>query len=409
VPIVFVMGMSALIYMVMSGMPLIALPQRMWVGMDSFVLMAIPFYVLMGNIMTTGEITDKLVRWCKLFVGRISGGLAHVNVLVSVIFAGISGSANADTAAIGGLLIPAMEKDGYDTDFSTSVTVASSCISPIIPPSIVFVVYAVVAEQSIAEMFLGGFIPGLILAAMQMSVIWFFARRRKYPKDEERPTFKEFVKVTLDGIWILIAPGIILFGILTGVFTPTEAGAIAAVYSGVIAFGYRRLKLRQIPKILFNTVLITAGAYFLVAMASAFGWILTIEQIPQKATNLITSITENPVVILLLINLLLLFVGTFMEAVSALIVLVPILLPVASAVGVNPVHLGVIMCVNLVLGFITPPVGTCLFVGSSIAGISIERLSRAVIPFFLANLVGLLLITLVPDLVMWLPDLVFAK
>lgn len=409
VPIIFVMGFTAMVYMMMNHMPLIALPQRMWVGMDSFVLLAIPFYVLMGNIMTTSEVTDKMVKWVKLFVGRVHGGLAHVNILASVIFAGISGSSNADTAAIGGLMIPAMKRDGYDADFATAVTVSSSCISPIIPPSIVFVVYAVVSEQSIAALFLGGVFPGLILAAMQMTVVLFFAKKRGYPRDETRPTWREFVKVSLDGVWILVAPGIILYGILTGTFTPTEAGAFAAIYTLVIAFGYRRLKIRQLPEIVFDTVLITAGAYFLVAMASAFGWMLTIAQVPQTVTRFITSITENPVLILLMINLMLLFVGTFMEAVSALIVLVPILLPVTAAVGVHPVHLGVIMCVNLVLGFITPPVGTCLFVGSSIGKISIERLSRAVIPFFIASVIGLLIITLVPELVLWLPRAVLTR
>lgn len=408
-PIVFVIGVTAMVYMAMNGMPLIALPQRMWVGMDNFVLLAIPFYVLMGTIMTQSEVTDKLVKWTKLFVGRLHGGLAHVNVLASVVFAGISGSATADTAAIGGLMIPAMRRDGYDADFATAVTVASSCISPIIPPSIVFVVYAVVAEQSIAAMFLGGIVPGIMIASVQMAVIVYFAKRRGYPRDEQHPTWREALKVTLDGFWILLAPGIILFGILTGAFTPTEAGAIAAVYTGIIAFGYKRLKFRQIPGIIFETAVITAGAYFLVAMASAFAWMLTIAQVPQMATRFITSLTTNPVLILLLINAMLLFVGTFMEAISALIVLVPILIPITTAVGISPIHLGVVMCVNLVLGFITPPVGTCLFVGSGIAGIGIERISKAVLPFFVASVLALLVITLVPDTVLLVPRLVYGR
>ena len=406
VPIIFVLGLTSAIYMIASGTPLIALAQRMFVGMDSFVLMAIPFYILVGNLMSSGDITRQIVKWCRTLVGHIPGGLAHVNVLASVLFAGISGSASADTSAVGGILIPAMVDEGYDVDFSSAVTVASSCLSPIIPPSIVFVVYAVVAEVSIAEMFMAGIVPGLLMAAFQMAVVVHFARKRSYPISSKRATFKDVLVETRRSLPVLLGPAIILVGILSGVFTPTEAGVIAAAYVGILAFVSKRVTLRDLPKILLSTATTTAGAYLIVAMASAFAWILTIEQVPQTIASALLSGISNPLIILLLINAMLLVVGTFMEPVSALIILVPILLPIAKAAGIDPIHLGVVMSVNLIIGFITPPVSTCLFIASGISKISVERISKAVLPFLASNIAALLLTTFCPSLALSLPRLI---
>lgn len=406
VPIIFVLGLTSAIYMILSGTPLIALAQRMFVGMDSFVLMAIPFYILVGNLMSSGDITRQLVKWCRTLVGHIPGGLAHVNVLASVLFAGISGSASADTSAVGGILIPAMVEEGYDVDFSCAVTVASSCLSPIIPPSIVFVVYAVVAEVSIAEMFMAGIVPGLIMAALQMVVIVYFSRKRNYPISSKRATFKEMITETGRSVPVLLGPVIILAGILSGAVTPTEAGVIAVAYVGILAFSSKKVTLRDLPGILLSTVTTTAGAYLIVAMASAFAWILTVEQVPQTIAHTLLSGIKSPLAILVLINMLLLVVGTFMEAVSALIILVPILLPIATAAGIDPVHLGVVMSINLIIGFITPPVGTCLFIASGISKISVERISRAVLPFLASNIAALLLTTFSPSISLSLPRLI---
>lgn len=406
VPIIFVLGLTSAIYMILSGTPLIALAQRMFVGMDSFVLMAIPFYILVGNLMSSGDITRQLVKWCRTLVGHIPGGLAHVNVLASVLFAGISGSASADTSAVGGILIPAMVEEGYDVDFSCAVTVASSCLSPIIPPSIVFVVYAVVAEVSIAEMFMAGIIPGLIMAALQMVVIVYFSRKRNYPISSKRATFKEMITETGRSVPVLLGPVIILAGILSGAVTPTEAGVIAVAYVAILAFSSKKVTLRDLPGILLSTVTTTAGAYLIVAMASAFAWILTVEQVPQTIAHTLLSGIKSPLTILVLINMLLLVVGTFMEAVSALIILVPILLPIATAAGIDPVHLGVVMSINLIIGFITPPVGTCLFIASGISKISVERISRAVLPFLASNIAALLLTTFSPSISLSLPRLI---
>lgn len=401
-PIIMVICITGVSYIILTGVPLTVVAQRIFVGMDSFTLLAIPLYILMGNIMTQGGLTKKLINWCNVLVGHIRGGLGHVNVLVSILFAGISGSSSADTSAIGNILIPAMVDDGYDADFSVAVTSASSCISPIIPPSIIFVVYGVTAEVSIAGMFACGVIPGILMGLLQMLMVAYLSKKRNYPKRDRRASGSEILGVTIDSLLALFGPMVVLLGIVFGIFTPTEAGGAAVAYSLILGlFVYKEIKWKDLPKILWETALTSAGAYFLVGSSMVFAWILAAERIPQMVAQTLSAVTTNPILLLLLFNLLFLFVGTFMEAISAIIILTPILLPVAAAVGIHPIHLGIVMCVNLAIGFITPPVGACMFIACTIGKISVERFTKAIWPFLITNIVTVLIISVFPKLVLW--------
>lgn len=406
-PIVFVLGLVAAAYLYTRDMPFVLLAQRLFVGLDSFVLLAIPFYVLMGNIMTQGKVADALVAWAKTIVGRIRGGLAVVNILVSIVFAGISGSASADTSAFATVLIPPMDKEKYDRSFSCAVTISSSIIAPIIPPSIIMVVYAVVAEQSIAALFLAGVIPGLLMGGADIVIALWTSYRRKYSRADRRATLREILTQTKDAFLALLAPAIILGGILTGVMTPTEAGVVAVAYSLVLSMAYyRALRLRDLPEILWKTLLVSAAAYLLVGMSAISAWALAAEQLPQAIAAFILSITDSKVLILISINLMLLLVGCLMEAIAAIILFVPIFLPLVVSLGVDPVHFGLIVCLNLAIGLITPPVGGCLFICSAVTKTPMDVIIRATVPFLVANFVILMAMTFMPDLVMWLPRLV---
>jgi C4-dicarboxylate transporter DctM subunit len=403
-PIVFVLGLVAMAYLFSRDMPFVLLAQRLFVGLDSFVLLAIPFYVLMGNIMTQGRVADVLVAWAKSIVGRIRGGLAVVNILVSVVFAGISGSASADTSAFATVLVPPMDKEKYDRPFSCAVTISSSIIAPIIPPSIIMVVYAVVAEQSIAALFLAGVIPGLFMGGADIVIALVTSYRRKYSRADRRATLWEVLIQTKDAFLALLAPAIILGGILTGVMTPTEAGVVAVAYSLILSMAYyRTLRFRDLPELLWKTLLISCAAYLLVGMSAISAWALAAEQLPQAIATFILSVTTNKVLILISINCMLLLVGCLMEAIAAIILFVPIFLPLVQSLGVDPVHFGLIVCLNLAIGLITPPVGACLFIVCAITKTPMDQVIRATVPFLLANFVVLMAMTFMPDLVMWLP------
>jgi C4-dicarboxylate transporter, DctM subunit len=407
-PIVFVIGLASMAYLYSRDMSLVLLAQRLFVGMDSFVLLAIPFYVLMGNIMSRGKVTDILVSWAKTIVGRIRGGMSLVTIIVSVIFSGISGSASADASALGSILIPAMEKEKYDKDFAAAVVVSSSIIAPIIPPSIIMVVYAVVAEVSIGALFLAGVIPGLLMGGADILIALITSYRRKYSRADRRATFMEFLAQTREAFLALLAPGVILGGILTGVVTPTEAGILAVAYCLFLSMVYyKTLKWKDLPDILWNTVLVSSGAYLLVGMSAISAWIVAAEGIPTMIADFILSITTSKVMILFLLNIIFLIAGCLMEAIAAIILLVPIFLPLAKNVGVDPVHLGLIICVNLAIGFITPPVGASLFIIGGITKLSIDKIARAALPFIFVNIVVLFAMTYAPTIVMWLPHLVF--
>ena len=404
-PIYAVMGASVVVYFIFSGVNPVTIPHRAFAGIDVFVLMAVPFFMLAGNLMNAGGTTRRLVALAEAMVGWVRGGLAHVNIVVSMLFAGISGSAAADTAAVGSIMIKSMRERGYPTEFATSVTISSSLIGPIIPPSIILIVYAVVAGVSVNALFLAGIVPGILLGVAQMLLVSVYAWRYGFG-ERGRFSVVAFLRAFLDGLVPLGMPIIILGGIFSGFFTPTEAAAVACLYALVVGMViYREIRFRDLPGIVLQSARTTGSALVIVAIAAPLSWILTKEQVPATVTTAIQSVSDNPIVILLLINLMLLVLGAFMEMIAALIILVPILLPVVTGLGVDPVHFGIIVAINLTIGMITPPVGISLFIGATIAKISPERLALSNMPFLLVSILVLLIITFVPGLVMVLPDL----
>lgn len=404
-PIAFSLGISSLLYIVLNDIPLNVIPQKMFEGINSFTLLCIPGFILAGNLMNAGGITKRIINFANNVVGHIRGGLGLANVGASMGFGGISGTALADTASIGSVMIPAMKKEGYDAPFSAAVTSSSSTIGPIIPPSLPMIIVGTLATISIGDLFIAGIIPGILLGIGLMIATYVISVKRNYPKGEKQP-FKVVIKSFFDAFWALLMTVIILFGILGGYFTPTEASIVAVVYALVVGlFVYRDLDLKRIPKIILNSVISASPIMVLVGLANLFGWILVSEQIPQLIANIILAISENPIVVILLINLLLIFVGMFMETIAALVILFPVLLPVATDIGMDPVQFGVMMVLNLVIGLSTPPVGVCLFVASSIGKVSIGQTTKALLPFLAVSFVVLVLVSYVPQITLLLPSL----
>ncbi len=407
VPIAFVLGISSLFYLWLERMSIVLVSQRFFVGVDNFLLLAVPLFILAGKLMNESGITDRLIDFFAILMGHIRGGLAYINIVASVFFAGITGAGAADTAAIGSILIPAMKREGYSSEYAAAVTAVSSTIGPTIPPSIAMVVYGAAAGVSVARLFLGGVVPGLMLALGQLLVAWRGAERRNVPVREKRLTLGNASRGLLSAALALIMPVILIGGIVLGVFTPTEAAAVAVLYALIVGFLiYRKLTLRTLLRQLFETALLTGTILMILGFAHLFGWILAAEDVPGAVARAITSLTGSPVLILLLINVLLLIVGTFMETLASVILLTPILLPLAESIGLDPIHFGVIMVVNLNIGLATPPLGVCLIVAAPLAETSIERIARSALPFLAVSVVVLLLITYVPDLVMFIPNLV---
>ncbi|OIJ14043.1 C4-dicarboxylate ABC transporter permease [Anaerobacillus arseniciselenatis] len=406
VPIGIAIGVATLVTIIYSGsMPLEFLAQGLVTSVDSFPLMAVPFFILAGEIMSKGGVSERLFRVANTLVGHRTGGFAIATILTCMFFAAISGSGPATVAAIGGIMIPAMVRQGYDKKFATAVVCAAGSLGVIIPPSIPMVIYGVVGSQSIGNMFIAGIFPGIIVAAGLIIWTYIYSRKKGY-RGMEKSTFKDFIKAFWEAKWALLVPIIILGGIYGGVFTPTEAAVVAVVY-GLIAglVLYRELKIKDLPKVFIDSALTTSTVLIIVGAATAFGRLLTVEQIPRQVADAMLSISENPIIIILLITLLLLIVGCFMDTLAAIIILTPILLPVAVNLGIDPIHFGIIMVVNLAIGFITPPLGVNLFVGSGISGLSIEAISKAIMPFFVAMIVTLLFITFVPQISLYLLSL----
>lgn len=406
-PVAFALGLASFVYILFSDLPFIVIPQKMYAGLDVFVLLSIPGFVLAGNLMNDSGITHRIIQLCNALFGHIRGGLGLANVGASMVFGGISGTAIADTASIGSVMIPAMVKEGYDTDFSCAVTATSSTIAPIIPPSLPMIIAGTLTGLSVGKLFIAGIIPGLLLALGLMLVTYIISVKRKYPKNP-RVSFLEMAKSFYQAFWAILMTLLILFGIIGGVFTPTEASIVSVVYAMAIGiFVYGELKFRMIPKIILESAKMTASLMVLVGFANLFAWIMTVEEIPQMIAQSLLNITENKILLLLLINLLLLIVGAFMETIASLLILFPVLLGVAVHVGVDPTQFAMIMVMNLVIGLTTPPVGVCLFVASSIGKIPMEKIAKAGLPFLLVSLIVLMLVTFVPGVSLFLPSLFY--
>ncbi len=407
IPVPFVLGLSSVITLLWRGGPdLMLIPQRVIPAIDSFALLAIPLFVLAGEVIGYG-CGKRLVRFANELVGHITGGLAHANILASLFFGGISGSASADTAAIGSVLIPEMEKAGYDRAFSTAVTVASSPLATIIPPSIVMVLYSWMTGVPVSKVFLAGFVPGTLMGLGLMGVAYYLSKKNGYGQRQSfnlKRAFKSF----LDSLPALIMPLIILGGIFGGIFTATEAGAVAVIYGIFVGlFVYKEMKWSDLPKIFMNTCATTGGIMLLLALTSAFGWIMTAEQIPLQVTQFFLAITPNGFTFLLAVTVLSLIVGCFLTPTAALAILVPILVPAANTFGVNLIHLGLVLMSTLSLGHFTPPVGLCLYIGSGISGIPISGLVKPVMPFLISMIVICILLAMFPQLALFVPNLFF--
>ena len=405
VPIAFSIGVSAMVAIfVAPGVPIMVMPQRMFYGLDTFTLISVPLFILAGRLMALGGVTRDLLDLSKVAVGFLRGGLAYVNIVASMIFAGITGTAASDTSSIGAILIPAMINRGYEKDFTVAVTATSSTIGIMIPPSVPMVLYGVAANQSIGKLFIGGVVPGLMVGFALMLVTAVLAKKRNYPR-EEPFTFSAGFKVCMRSIPALMTIAIIIGGIVSGVFTPTEAAGIACVYTMLLGiFWYKELKWSHIPGILKEVAITMGLVAMMIACATALGWVFANQKIPHMIGDGILAITNNKFLVLLIINALLLFVGTWMDLTPAVIVFTPILMPVITAVGIDPVHFGIVMVVNLAIGLFTPPVGVCLFIACGLAKISITDTIRAFIPFFIAMVIVLLLITYFPVLCLFLPE-----
>ncbi len=406
VPIAYAIGLAAL-FTLLSAMPFLpsvtTLAQRMATSLDSFTLSAIPFFILAGQIMNRGGIAVRLINFAKAVVGPLPGGLAFVNIISCMLFGAISGSAVAAASAIGGFMNPMMEKDGYDKSFSAAVNITSATTGLIIPPSNVLIVYSLASGGvSIAALFIAGYVPGLLIGFALMVVALIYSIIKKYPTDK-LVTFRVFVKRFIAAFPSLMLLVVVIGGIVAGIFTATEASAIAVIYTLVLGFVYKEISMKDISPILLETVKTSAIVLLLIATSIAMSWVMSYENIPQEISNTLLSISDNPVVILIIINLILLFVGVFMDMTPAVLIFTPIFLPIVTNLGMDPIHFGIIMIMNLCIGLCTPPVGSVLFVGCSVADLKIQQVIKPLLPLFLVMIGVLLLITYFPELTLWLP------
>ena len=409
VPVAVSLALASLAYILIDGLPSVVLIHNMINGIDSFPLLAIPFFILAGHLMNTGGITNKIFAFARACVGWMHGGLGHVNVGASVIFAGMSGAAVADAGGLGNIEIKAMKDAKYDTDFSVGITAASSIIGPIIPPSLPLVIYSVTASVSIGELFVAGIIPGLLMAVSLMIMVAYYARKRNYPRDKSfewirlRETFKK-------AFLPLLTPAIIIGGIATGAFTPTESAVAAVMYSlflGMVV--YKTLTFKHLIKVSMETIETTAAILLIIASAAIFAWILTANQVANHLGDFLLSLSTDKTVLLLIIMLLVLLIGMFMETIAAITILVPLLMPIAATVGIDPVHLGIIVILNLMIGLLTPPVGMVLYVLSEVSNVKFEQCVKATMPFLIPLTIVLLLVTFFPQLALWLPEMLYRQ
>ena len=406
IPLYVDLGLSSFLYIFMTGMKPIVVLQRITQAANSFTMIAAPFFILMGNLMNTGGVTRKLFRFANTLVGSVPGGMGHANILCSAMFAGMSGTAVADAGGLGNIEIEAMRDLGYDDDFSCAVTAASSVLGPIIPPSLPMVILAVTVGASIGRCFVGGILPGILMALAMGALVSYYSRKRHYPRNP-KPTARIIWIAFKEAIWALLSPIILFVSIYTGIVTTTEAAIIAALYSMIVGlYAYRDLKWRDIPQIMLATCETTGVVLAIVMTANIFGYSLSVAQIPQKISLLLTSIS-NKFVFLLVINLFLLFVGCFMEGTAAILILSPILIPAMVSMGVSETQACLIMILNLMIGVVTPPVGVVLYVTSNVAKVSASRVIKATTPFLIPLFIVLMIVTFVPFVTNWLPNLVY--
>jgi len=406
VPIAYAIGLAALLTL-LSAMPFLpsvtTLAQRMATSLDSFTLSAIPFFILAGQIMNRGGIAVRLINFAKAIVGPLPGGLAFVNIISCMLFGAISGSAVAAASAIGGFMNPMMEKDGYDKSFSAAVNITSATTGLIIPPSNVLIVYSLASGGvSIAALFIAGYVPGLLIGFALMVVALIYSIIKKYPTDKV-VGFREFFRRFIAAFPSLMLLVVVIGGIVAGIFTATEASAIAVIYTLILGFAYKEISMKDISPILLETIKTSAIVLLLIATSIAMSWVMSYENIPQEISNTLLSISDNPIVILIIINLILLFVGVFMDMTPAVLIFTPIFLPIVTSLGMDPIHFGIVMIMNLCIGLCTPPVGSVLFVGCSVAGLKIQQVVKPLLPLFLVMIVVLLIITYFPELTLWLP------
>jgi C4-dicarboxylate transporter, DctM subunit len=410
-PIAVCMGLTAAIFFVVLGEidVMIMIPQRMYSSTTGFTLLAIPFFILTGNLMNTGGMTQRIYVFCQRLVGNITGGLGHVNVVQSMIFAGMSGSAIADAGGVGMVAMEGMTRAGFDRPFSGAVTAASSTIGPVIPPSIPLVIYGSLTGVSVGRLFLGGFIPGLIMGLGMMITVYIISLKRNYPR-LQRSTLRELLESAWKAWTAYLAPVIIIGGILSGIFTPTEASVVASLYAMIISiFIYREITLKDFLDILWITLEQTVRVLFIISAAGLFGWLLIHQRVPEAVIRGLMSLSKNPVVILLIINLILLLLGCFMEAISVMLLTIPIFMPLIQMLGIDPVHFGVMMTFNLMIALLTPPVGMVIYTVSSVGKVSLWKLASELKWYWLAFVLGLLLITYIPGLVTWVPNMVMGS
>lgn len=405
-PIAFALGIAtAVTLLVDDTLPINSIVTRAFVGVDSFTLLAIPFFIIAGELMNACGITERIVAFARSLVGHIRGGLAHVSIVSSMFFAGISGSATADASALGSMIIPAMKKNGFDADYAVAVNASSSAIGPIIPPSIMMVIYGSIANVSIAQLFLGGFVPGLVMGLGLMGVAYYIAKKRNYPAPP-RSELPPVLSSLRDAGWALAMPVIILGGIFSGVFTATEAGVVAVAYAGLVGtFVYKTLSFKLVAELLVNAAITTAAAMFLIAMATSFAWLLAWAGFGAAVLDVLGGISSNPTIALLLIVVFILILGLFIEGIPILIIFTPVLLPVILGLGIDPVFFGVIMVMSVVIGSVTPPVGILTYISCSIGGITISQAIRGLLPFCAVLITVLLICAIFPAIIMTVPSL----
>ena len=408
VPVSISMGVAVLMGFLMLHVPPAVIPNLMIQGIDGFALLAVPFFILAGNLMNAGGITERIFAFARALVGWVAGGLAQVNILASVIFAGMSGSALADLAGLGAVEMKAMKKNGYPVDFSAAVTLASCTIGPLIPPSVILVIYGLATNTSIGQLFLGGIGAGLVVAAALMIYVFAYVRIKKPDWGKPEPfVFREVLRTGIFGLPALFTPVVVLGSLIAGISTPSELGSIATVYALLVGLFYRQLTWEKLRHAFINTITMTSVIMYLFAIAQAMNFVITRERIAHNAAEFLSTHVHSPVVGILLVNVFLVIVGMFIEGPVAILIVAPILLQVVHAFGMGPVQFGLMLSFNLLIGMITPPMGIGLFVGGKVAGISPEAVFRATIPFFLPLLAGLAIISFVPWVTEWLPSLVF--